>query len=394
MSKIPFLNSKAYQFSALCFWFISYFLFAKSQHVINLTYFFLLLPTLLTIRTQALRQYISHPLVWVFITYLIITIAEAFHSGKPESQVVYCFVVFLFYLTVYRLPPITIKQENILAWAWFAVVLIYASYNVAKGWQNGSWHFGERFINFSAFINNPIYVADLLTIGLAMISFNAIRSNKLVNACGAHVITLFVGLVILQSRSMLPVWLVISLLTVVTGFFESQHNCQADQVTDGYKQRKRNLLLLAIPVALLIYILSSDIGSAILARADSYRLEIWQAYIKQTIDCGIWFGCGMNEGVSFTTKDGHPIVHAHNILIANFAKTGLIGTILVLALLITATVYGLRKKHMAAWVLIAGITALMFDGSSLIKSPNEQWILFHLPLAYLIKLMIEQKIAK
>ena len=45
MLKIDFLNSNAYKFGALSFWFLSYFLFLNTQHVINLTYFFLLLPT-------------------------------------------------------------------------------------------------------------------------------------------------------------------------------------------------------------------------------------------------------------------------------------------------------------------------------------------------------------
>ena len=382
MLKIHFLNSNAYKFSALSFWFLSYFLLSNTQHVINLTYFFLLLPTLLTISFLEIKRYSSHKLVWLLFAYLITTIAAAFHSGNPNSQAVYSFVVLLFYLTVYRLPSINTQQENKIAWAWFLVALIYAVYNLAMQWLSGAWHFGERLIIFSAFIDNPIYVADILTIGLAMISFTAIRSGKFASLCLAHVITLFVGLVILQSRSMLPVWLVICLLTISTGLLQSFNT-----------QSKLKLLWLVVPVILLIYILGSGTGSAILARADSYRFEIWQGYIHQTIQCGIWFGCGMDDGIKYIAHDGVPIGHAHNIFVANFAKTGLLGTILLLTLISSAILYGLKKNHMAAWILIAGTTALLFDGSSLIKSPNERWILFHLPLAYIIKKMVEEKVS-
>lgn len=382
MLKIHFLNSNAYKFSAISFWFLSYFLFANTQHVINLNYFFLLLPTLLTISLIELKHYVSSKLVWILIAYLITTIAAAFHSGNPASQAVYCGVVFLFYLTVYRLPSINIQQENKLAWAWFSVVLIYAAYNLVITWHSGGWHFGERLVTFSAFIDNPIYVADLLTIGLAMISFTSIRSGKFAGLCVAHVITLFVGLVILQSRSMLPVWLVVCLLTLTTGFFHSFNT-----------HSKRNLLWLTVPALLLVYILSSETGSAILARADSYRIEIWQGYIHQTITCGIWFGCGMDDGIHYIAHNDTPMAHAHNIFVANFAKTGLWGTVLLLTLLLSAILYGLKKNHMATWVLIAGTTAMLFDGSSLIKSPNERWILIHLPLAYLIKKMVEEKLS-
>lgn len=380
MFSASFLNSRAYQFGALCIWFLSYFLLANTQHVINLNYLVLLVPTLLTIRFIDLKRYTAHPIVWIFIAYLLITIAAAFHSGKPASQATYCFLVILFYLTIYRLPSITTRQEAVVAWAWFSVVLVYTLFNLITAWQNGIWYFGKRLTVFSAYIDNPIYVANLLTIGLAMISFNAVRARKYMGMCIAHIFTLFLGLVILQSRSMLPVWLAVSLLTIATAFL--QHR----QVING-----RRLAGFLIPVLLLIYILNSDTGHAILARADSYRFEIWQAYFKQTLECGLWFGCGMNDGIAYTTRDGYPIAHAHNIFVANFAKTGLVGTLLILALILTAIIYGLKHHQIAAWVLIAGTIALMFDGSSLIKSPNEKWILIHLPLAYLIKLMVEDK---
>lgn len=382
MLKIDFLNSNAYKFGALSFWFLSYFLFLNTQHVINLTYFFLLLPTLVTISFLELKHYASHKLVWVLFAYLITTIAAAFHSGNPASQAIYSLVVLLFYLTVYRLPPINNQQENKLAWAWFSVAFIYALYNLAMAWHSGIWHIGERLLTFSAFIDNPIYVADILTIGLAMISFTAVRSGKYASLCLAHVITLFIGLLILQSRSMLPVWLVVCLLTIAIGLLRNFNT-----------QSKLKLLWLVVPVILLVYILGSNTGSAILARADSYRFEIWQGYIHQTIECGIWFGCGMDDGINYISHDGLPMKHAHNIFVANFAKTGLWGTVLLLTLISSAIFYGLKKNYMAAWALIAGTTALLFDGSSLIKSPNERWILIHLSLAYLIKKMVEEKVS-
>ena len=382
MLKIDFLNSNAYKFGALSFWFLSYFLFSNTQHVINLTYFFLLLPTLVTISFLELKHYASHKLVWLLFAYLITTIAAAFHSGNPASQAIYSLVVLLFYLTVYRLPPINNQQENKLAWAWFSVAFIYALYNLAMAWHSGIWHIGERLLTFSAFIDNPIYVADILTIGLAMISFTAVRSGKYASLCLAHVITLFIGLLILQSRSMLPVWLVVCLLTIATGLLRNFNT-----------QSKLKLLWLVVPVILLVYILGSNTGSAILARADSYRFEIWQGYIHQTIECGIWFGCGMDDGINYISHDGLPMKHAHNIFVANFAKTGLWGTVLLLTLISSAIFYGLKKNYMAAWALIAGTTALLFDGSSLIKSPNERWILIHLSLAYLIKKMVEEKVS-
>ena len=382
MLDIRFLQSNRYKLIVISLWLLSFFLLTNSQYVINFTYIFLLLPTLLTVRFSELKNYFSNPITLLFVVFLITTIAAAFHSGRAISQAIYCFVILLFYLTIFRLPKIDAITEYRFAWTWFFVAIAYTLFNLILTWKSGTWHYGDRLITFSAFIDNPIYVADLLTVGLAMISFFAIKNNQFVRLAVAHVITLFFGLIILQSRSMLPAWLVVSVLTIAAAFLSNKHYLS-----------KRHLIWLIIPVATLTYILSSETGANILARGDSYRFEIWQAYIQETIKCGIIFGCGMEDHIRYIASDGILMAHAHNIFIANFAKTGLAGTIPLLTLITITILYGLKKNKMAAWFFVASVTALLFDGSSLIKSPNERWIMIHLPLAYLIKLIVEEKMA-
>jgi hypothetical protein len=382
MFNIPFIDSNRYKITAISIWLLSFLVLSNTQHVINFTYIFLLLPTLLTIKLSELKKYVTNRNVLLLIALLTITIAAAVHSGKPISQTKYAMVIFLFYLTVFRMPEIKTTDENYFAWSWFLALVAYTLLNLSISWRTGTWHYGERLVMFTSYINNPIYVTNLLTVGLAMISFTSIKDKQFVRLCIAHVITLFLGLIILQSRSMLPAWLVISLLSLWM-VIRTEKNYTLPQ----------NIFWLIVPSSILAYILISDIGSHILARGDSYRFEIWQGYIKETIKCGVIFGCGMDDNIQYIAKDGIPMAHAHNIFIANFAKTGLLGSIPLCFLIGASLFYGLKRNLMAGWFLLAGVTALLFDGSSLIKSPNEKWILVHLPIAYLIKLNLDERFA-
>jgi len=83
------------------------------------------------------------------------------------------------------------------------------------------------------------------------------------------------------------------------------------------------------------------------------------------------------------------ISHAHNIFIAYFFKYGLIGLIPLLSVVVWAVYYGLKKIPWAAWVLIAGVVGLSFDGNNILKKANETWLIFHLPLAIILAAYFE-----
>ncbi len=153
------------------------------------------------------------------------------------------------------------------------------------------------------------------------------------------------------------------------------------------------ILFSTLPILLFIALINSDFGKEILARADSYRFEIWQGYFNETMKCGMWLGCGLETNIHYITHDGISIPHAHSIYVANFSRTGIIGEVVMFILIFGSIWYGLRKNVWAGWMLATGAIVLMFTSSAIIRSPNERWILIHLPLAYLIKLRIEARLA-
>ncbi len=213
---------------------------------------------------------------------------------------------------------------------------------------------------------------------LATITALSLKLQKYTTLILAHFLVLLFSLLVLQSRSMIPIWIVILGLTLLN----------IKVINNQYKYTIVGLLLLLAFVTTLILI-NTSIGNAIIQRGDSYRLEIWNAYILATHDCGIVLGCGNLHIFQYIAKDGLQISHAHNIFIAYFFKYGLIGLVSLLSVVILAIYFGLKTIPWAAWMLIAGVVGLSFDGNNILKSPNETWLIFHLPLAIILAAYIK-----
>lgn len=138
---------------------------------------------------------------------------------------------------------------------------------------------------------------------------------------------------------------------------------------------------IAIGIAYLLFF--TTIGEHLLSR-NVYRPEIWAGYIKETLHCGIWFGCGPEHDFRYTSHDGFVMVHPHSVFVTQLYKAGLIGLLPLILMTIWAIREGYTKKSWAGWYFIVGALGVCFDGSSLIHSPNQRWLVFHLPLALLI----------
>lgn len=380
MLDIKLFNSPNYWFYAFSIWLASFFVLPNTQWVINLTYVILLLPTLLTLQATQIKQFSTDLFARILFLFMLILILAAYRSGNPLSETKFCLLVLLFYFSVLKLPNYSDESIHRYAWSFLIFILTYMLINALLQFHQGTWLFGKRLGSLFAFVDNVIHVANLLTLCLAIISYSSIKLKRYKSLALAHGLTLFACLVILQSRGMLPAWLFIVVLSLMLIYKN--------------KAKPTTLILFAtLPILLFIALINSDFGKEILARADSYRFEIWQGYYNETVKCGIWLGCGLETNIHYITHDGISIPHAHSIYVANFSRTGIVGTIVMIPLIFGMIWYGLKKNLWAGWMLAAGAIVLMFTSSAIIRSPNERWILIHLPLAYLIKLRIEARLA-
>jgi len=378
MLDIKLFKHPNYWICAFSIWLASFFILPNTQWVINLTYVILLLPTLLTLQLSQIKQFSTDFFARTLFLLMLMLVFAAYRSGDPLSEIKFSLIVLLFYLTVLKLP--TYSDESIHRYAWLCLIFIlgYTLTNLLFKFQQGQWVPGQRLYGLFAFVDNPIHVSNLLTVFLAVISHTSLQLKKYKSLVLAHCLTLFTSVAVLQSRGMLLAWFFIVVLSLFI----------------IYKNKVKPVTLICTMAVLTVFFaafLNSDLGKEMLVRSDSYRLEIWHGYLRETVKCGVWLGCGLETNIHYVTHDGISIPHAHSIYVANFSRTGILGTIVFITLIFGSIWYGLKKNLWAGWMLAAGAIVLMFTSSAIIRSPNERWILIHLPLAYLIKLRIEDK---
>src|SRR5690606_91446 len=178
------------------------------------------------------------------------------------------------------------------SWLMFLMLVAYVVINMGIRFADGTWQPGARLVYLTGRVENPIFAADLLALFLAAITVTSISLRTFRSLILAHLLALVLCIFVLQSRSMLPAWAVIVLLTAFQSAFRSKESIYPILTSAG--------LVLFVVYCLFF----TELGSLILERGDSYRLEIWQGYILQTFNCGILFGCGMDHPFQFITRDG------------------------------------------------------------------------------------------
>lgn len=369
---VTYLRSSNYWLFAIFAWILSFLLISDSQWVNNFTYLFLLVPLLLTITTKELSLFIKDGVGVCLMLLCLIMVVAAITHGEPLRQAKYGLMIILFYLAVSRLPDFSTEDAWKYAWLIFFILIIYVVINMGFHSLNDTWRLKARLAHLTGRVSNPIFVTDLIMVFLAVITATSLKLQKFRSLILAHLIALVLTLFILQSRSMIPVWAVILLLA-------SYH------IAIHHKKHMKVFLAGGATVILLVSlgILCTDYADRII-ESDSYRLEIWHGYIRETLNCGIFLGCGIDHPFQFVTKNGQEISHAHNIYVALLFKGGVFACLTLITMIIWAVSMGLKRNYWAAWMLAAGAIALFFDGNSIINSPNESWLILHLPLALVL----------
>jgi len=376
MKFIEFLRRPDYALYAVGIWMLSFLVIVGSQAHNNFSYLILIIPTLISLRISEVRRFFTNPLSQgLLLVILSLILAASFGDGDPLRQAKFGLIVILFFLAVARLPVITPDLAYKAAWLYLSLLIIYIIFNMGWMYMNGSWLPWQRLEQHIAKLGNVIYITNTMGGMLAIITLLGLQSKRFAEVAFAHILVLFLSLALLQTRSILGIWVLISLLSYLT--FKRNSDFKRNHlvwITLG-------LILMGTAIGLLLSFTS--IGESLTNRG-FYRLEAWEGYIKKTVECGIWLGCGPENQYRHIARDGLVLVTPHSAYITQFFRAGLIGLLPLIMLTVWACVTGFRTKSWAAWYFMAGALGLAFDGSSLIHSPGQRWLVFHLPLALLI----------
>ncbi|MCB5184893.1 hypothetical protein LG201_06715 [Methylobacillus gramineus] len=376
MQLFQFLRSPTFALYAVSAWMISFLIITDSQAHNNISYLILLVPTLISLQYSEVKQFFSNRLAQgLVLVILSLVLAASTGDGDPLRQVKFGLIVILFFIAVARLPAISDRIAYRAAWSYLGLIIPYVIFNMAWQYHQGIWLPGARLGELEAKLENVIYVTNTMGGMLAIITLLGIRAKKYRSVLLAHGLVLFLSLTILQTRSIIGIWVATLLLT----YFAVQRHSPG--------KHKHTLWIISASLVAsmgIAYLLAfTSIGENLLAR-NFYRPEIWWGYISETLRCGFWLGCGPDHDFQYISRDGNTMIHPHSIYVTQFYKAGLIGLLPLLALTFWAGVRGYQAKSWAAWYFIVGVLGLCFDGSSLVHSPSQRWLVFHLPLALLI----------
>lgn len=373
MKFIEFIRSEKFAVLAFSIWVISFLVISGSQKHNNFSYAILALPTLLTLRLSELVVFFKNRLsILLAITILTLALAAMLGAGDPLRELKFGGIVLLFYLATARLPEINNETAYKAAWAFLTMIIVYVIINM--GWQyfRNIWSFGDRLGDLSGKLENPIYVTNTMGAMLAIVTFTGLIARKQIAVIIAHILVISFCLIILQTRSIIGIWALIMVLSYLS--FRG---------TDDSTHVLRNFLLVVISLAIVGILIYTPVGESLLTRK-FYRLEIWLGYISETYNCGVWFGCGPSHDFQYISSDGKTMPTPHSQFVTQFFRAGLIGFISLLALTYYGIKEGFRTKPWLGWYFLVGVFALCFDGNSFIHSPNQRWLIYHIPLALII----------
>jgi len=155
---------------------------------------------------------------------------------------------------------------------------------------------------------------------------------------------------------------------------------------------KRLIPILLLGVVSLGFILySTDIIETIFNRNLRFdcRTAIWQELMTTAMQSPIFGrGAGASPGYEvYCSNQTSLYYHAHSVYMNTFLHTGLVGVVLGLSLTGYAVIkaFNSTNKNDVFWgiVIIYGFIALLPNGDSLVPRPNEVWMLFWIPVAFI-----------
>ena len=365
-------NNPRYWGSVFIVFVLSYFFPVGSQAGKVFFYLFIFFPALLGLRYADLLLLSRSAPFWFLLALCSYAILHSVDFDNMLHGFKITAAIFSLLIVALRLPSLPPERVKRVSLVFIFVLVVYVLMNAISQYFYNGWVFGQRLAPLFGQSKSVIFTADLLMSALVTYSWSCIKTRCFRYVFFANIAVAGVALALLQTRSVIPVWIVCSSVLMAIQIRNARH------------------LLMAVGFAALagagVWLVLSLFGMAhsVTARGDSYRFEIWTAYFFSTIDCGIIAGCGWGREFGFIARDGSAIAHPHSMYMQHFYWGGLIGLLLLLACIAVPLIKGISSSNYAAWPLLAGSVALAFDGKSLISLPNERWLLVLLPLVVLI----------
>nr|WP_256680254.1 O-antigen ligase family protein [Pseudomonas sp. Marseille-P9899] len=350
---------------------------ASSKWTNNIFYAFIALPGLVFLIKERGAGLVQQPLVWAWLVFLLWFLVPAAIAGDGQFYKHILYVgLFVFIIAALVEPDFFRHPAFVRCMFWILCAYIYGF--AAYAYLSGIHAFGERVNLLPSRLENVIYASIWLLCALALAFPLWLKERRWIEALSAVVLSLFAVVFVLQTRTALVG------AVFLLGFWAAY---------SIWRFPKRGLIGLAIGVVVagvVLWIISNQAWfTGMMARGDSFRIELFRIMVGEWQNCGWLLGCGVEFKTDKMLAGSMPIQHPHNIFVALGLYTG--GVSLVLFGVVMAATLWQAWRLRDAWglFLAASLVMLNFDGSKLIGNPDELWPLVLLPAAMVLGRVVQ-----
>ncbi len=367
-------------FSAtLVIFLLSFILNSSAKVTNNLFYALIALPGLFFVLKHRGAGVLSQPLGVAWAVFMAWFLVPASVAGEFQffKHILY---VSLFVCVIAGLADNGFfRSANFIRVQFWAVCLYILAVSV-YGWVTGRFEFGQRVDLLPARMENVIYASGWMVCCLALALPVWKREQRWVEAGCAVVLTLLVAAFIVQTR------------TALVGAAFLFGVCALRSLYLWPKRSAVVLLALAVAAVVGFWVVKDEQWvHLLLARGDSYRIELFRIMTGEWGNCGWLLGCGVEFRTTQTLTGGMPIQHPHSIFVSMGLYTGAVSLVLFLVVMAATLWNAARLREGWGLYLACALVMLNFDGAKLIGNPDELWILVLLPAAMVLGRVVQHR---
>lgn len=372
-------TSRRYFAVATIVFLLSYILMNSSKWTNNIFYAFIALPGLVFLLKERGAGLLKQPLAWawlVFIAWFLVPAAIA-GDGQFYKHILY---VALFVFVVAALVEPELMRNGLFVRGMFWILCVYIYGFAAYAYLTGVYGLGERVALLPSRLQNVIYTSIWLLCALALAFPLWLKERRYLEAAAAVLLSLFAIAFVLQTRTALVGAVFLFGLWALHAI---------------WKFPKLGLAGLAVGIVgagLTLWIIHDQAWFVgLMARGDSFRVELFQIMTGEWRNCGWLLGCGVEFKTTQLLGGFMPIQHPHNMFVALGLYTGGVSLVLFLVLMASTLLMAWRNRDPWGLFLAAALVMLNFDGSKLVGNPDELWPLVLLPAAVVMGWVVQEK---
>lgn len=361
--------SRTYFSVATVAFLLSYVVMDSSKWTNNIFYAFMALPGVIFLIKERGAQLLQQPLAWMWLVFLLWFLVPAGIAGNGQFYKHVLYVGLFIYVIAALVEP-GFFRSSLFVRGMFWILCAYIYGFAAYAYMTGLYAVGQRIGLLPSRLENVIYTSIWLLCALALAFPLWLQERRRFEAISAVVLSLVGVAFVLQTRTALVGAAFLTGVWALYGIWRFP------------KYGVTGLIAGALVAGVTFWVIHDEawyIG--LMARGDSFRIELFQVMTGEWRDCGWLLGCGVEFKTTKMLGGVLPIQHPHNIFVALGLYTGGVSLVLFVVLMAATLLQAWRSRDPWGLFLAAALVMLNFDGSKLIGNPDELWPLVLLPAA-------------